>query len=73
MIKLTGSPQSLCRIIPSEIEDIIWMAMAAIPENTPDARVLVVDANPQPRTIELRKPDGSIVVRQLDGFAGVIS
>src|ERR1700687_3641720 len=43
MIKLTGCPQPLCRFTPSGNVDIIWMAMAAIPENTPDARVLVVD------------------------------
>ena len=37
--KLTGS----CSIIPSEIVDISGMAMAALPENIPEAKVLVVD------------------------------
>ena len=41
--KLTGSPQRSCRIIPSEVVDISGMAMAALPENMPEARVLVVD------------------------------
>src|ERR1700750_917966 len=30
-------------MIPSEIVDISGMAMAALPDNTPEARVLVVD------------------------------
>jgi alpha-glucosidase (family GH31 glycosyl hydrolase) len=34
---------------------------------------LIVDANPKPRTIELRMPDGSVVVRQVDGQSAVIS
>jgi alpha-D-xyloside xylohydrolase len=34
---------------------------------------LQVDANPKPRSIELRKPDGSIVERQVDGQTAAIS
>src|SRR5439155_620775 len=33
---------------------------------------LMVDANPRPRSIELRAPDGSVVVRQLDGAQATI-
>jgi hypothetical protein len=38
-----------------------------------DGSVLFVDGNPRPRSIELRAPDGSIVVRQLDGASGAIT
>jgi alpha-glucosidase (family GH31 glycosyl hydrolase) len=34
---------------------------------------LVVDGNPKPRSIELRAPDGSVVVRQVDGAQATIS
>jgi alpha-glucosidase (family GH31 glycosyl hydrolase) len=34
---------------------------------------LIVDANPTPRSIELRAPDGSVVVRQVDGPHAVIA
>src|SRR4029079_12068350 len=41
--KLTGSYQASCSMIPSEVVEISGMAMAVLPENTPEARVLVVD------------------------------
>jgi alpha-glucosidase (family GH31 glycosyl hydrolase) len=34
---------------------------------------LVVDANPKPRSIELRMPDGSVVVAQVEGAHAVVS
>lgn len=34
---------------------------------------LTVDGNPTPRSIELRPPDGSVVVRQVDGARATIS
>jgi two-component system OmpR family response regulator len=41
--ELTGSSQRSCSVKATEWEDIDDMAMAAIPESVPEARVLVVD------------------------------
>jgi hypothetical protein len=38
-----------------------------------DGRALQVDGNPKPRTIELRAPDGSVVVRQIEAGSSLIS
>ena len=34
---------------------------------------LVVSGNPRPRSIELRAPDGSVAIRQVDGALATIS
>jgi alpha-D-xyloside xylohydrolase len=34
---------------------------------------LIVESNPKPRSIELRTPDGSVVVRQIDGPQAIIA
>jgi len=35
--------------------------------------VLEIEANPSPRRIELRAPDGRVVARQLDGPSAVLA
>jgi len=67
--------------------DLVVRVMPSGPDGSPDSSftlydgtrllwngaALVVDGNPRPRSIELRAPDGSVSVQQVDGAHAIIA